>query len=191
MTLKLITGPATEPVTLAEAKAQMRVDASDEDDLISALITVAREEAEHRTERALITQTWERVIDAFPEVEIVLGKAPVQSITSITYTNTDGVETVIDGADYVLDNIQLPNFVAPADGVSWPATMDTMNAVKVRFSAGYGAASDVPMAIRQWMLLRIGTLYKFRESVIAGMPVAEMPGRFWDRLLDAYDLHGI
>ena len=66
MTLKLITAPAAEPVLLADAKLHLRVDHIADDDLITSLITAAREAAEHLTGRALITQTWERVLGAFP-----------------------------------------------------------------------------------------------------------------------------
>lgn len=191
MTLKLITAPATEPISLAEAKAHLRVDHSDEDSLISALITAARENAEHELERALVTQTWERVVDAFPEFELVLGMPPVASITSVTYTDTDGVEQVMSAADYVLDNTVEPSYVMPAEDVTWPSTLDTANAVKVRFVAGYGAAGDVPETVRQWILINIGTLYKFREGVIAGVPIAEMPQRYVDRLLDRYRVRSV
>lgn len=187
MTLKLITAPATEPVTLAEAKAQCRVDVSDEDSLITALIVAARQEAEHILGRALITQTWERVVDAFPDVELELGMPPVQSVTSITYVDLAGVTQTLAAPSYVLDNTLEPGFVLPAAGYTWPETFDTVNAVRVRFTSGYGAsASNVPQSIRTWVLMRVATLYKFREEAAVGVSVTEMPARHLDRLLDPY-----
>lgn len=190
MTLKLIAAPSVEPVTLAEAKAQCRVDGSDEDALITALIVAARQEAEHTLGRALITQTWERVIDTSPEAEIELGMPPVQSIVNVTYIAPDEQSYILAGAAYVLDADRQPGWALPSVGYTWPETLDTANAVRVRFRAGYGdAASSVPQAIRTWVLMRTATLYKFREEAAAGVSVTEIPGRHLDRLLDPYRVY--
>ena len=66
MPLNLITPPAVEPVTLADAKAHLKVDTTDDDALITALITAARARAEWHTGRALITQSWTLWLDAWP-----------------------------------------------------------------------------------------------------------------------------
>lgn len=189
MTIKVITPPAVEPISLAEAKVHLRVDSSDENDLITALIVAARQAAEHQLDRALITQTLERVLDAFPSTELELGMPPVQSITSVKYYDADEVLQTMDAADYSLDADRLPGWVVPAYGTTWPSTLDTANSVRVRYVAGYGdTASDVPAAIRQWMLLHIGTTFKFREEVVGGAGITAMtlPGRFVDRLLDPF-----
>lgn len=55
-----------EPVTLAEAKLQARVEFDDDDALIWALVTAARKYAEARLRSALITQTWTLMLDSFP-----------------------------------------------------------------------------------------------------------------------------
>jgi uncharacterized phiE125 gp8 family phage protein len=186
MSLTLITAPASEPVTITEAKLHLRVDGTDDDTLITALIQAAREQAEHQVGRALITQTWERVLDAFPPAEIELGMPPVIGISSVTYIDTAAASQVMDSADYTLDADRLPGWLLPAYGEDWPNTLDTTNAVRVRFVAGYGAAADVPAGIRSWILLRIGTLYKHREEISAGVSVAELPSGYVDRLLDPY-----
>src|SRR5690242_18760477 len=62
MTSYLIAGPGEEPVSLAEAKAFARIDGSDEDALVGALIAAARLHVESLTGRALITQTWRLVL---------------------------------------------------------------------------------------------------------------------------------
>jgi hypothetical protein len=66
MRLRLTTAPASEPVTLAEAKDYARVDTSDSDTLITSLIKVARRRVESETGLALITQTWTGVLDRWP-----------------------------------------------------------------------------------------------------------------------------
>jgi uncharacterized phiE125 gp8 family phage protein len=187
MTLNLITAPATEPVTLSEAKAQCRVDAADEDALITALITAARQEAEHALGRSLITQTWERVLEIFPpDDKIKLCVPPVASITSIVYIDAAGATQTLSASYYELDAVNDPGLVRLADGYQWPSTADTVGAVKVRFVAGYGNAAAVPQAIKTWLLMRVATLYKFREESVLGVSVTEVPGRYTDRLLDPF-----
>lgn len=184
--LKLITAPSAEPITLAEAKLHARVEASADDTLITALITAGREEAEHITGRALMTQTWEQVLDAFSDT-MELGLAPVSSITSIKYLDSNGAEQTLASTVYdLIDEAFTPRVVLKT-GQSWPATYSANDAVRIRFVAGYGGTgSDVPAAIRAWMQVRVASLYAQREAVIAGVSIAEIPGRFLDGLLDPY-----
>lgn len=167
MSLKLITAPSVEPVSLEEARLHLRVDddLTLDDPLIEALITSARQQAEHRLSRALITQTWERVLDVFPCREIELGMPTQLSVVSVKYIGVDGVEVTLDQSAYSLDADTMPGYLLPAYGTSWPGTLDTANAVRVRFTAGFGAnASAVPESIRQWMLLHIGQWYCNRSA---------------------------
>lgn len=188
MALKLITAPTEEPVTLAEAKLHCRVDGSDDDALLIALIKAARDLAENQTGRALCTQTWELALDAFPDVEIELPMPPVQSIVSIKYLDFAAVEQTLSADVYALDSYgSQRHWVLPAQGASWPDTLDAANAVKIRFVAGYGLGVAVPPGIKQWMLLQIGHWYATRESVNGGNIVNEMP--FVGALLDPYRLY--
>lgn len=192
--LKLVTAPAEEPITLAEAKTHLRVDASDEDALITSLIVAARRAAEQRTGRALVTQTWEASCDEFPGSGegIPLQLAPVQSVTSVKYIDTAGVEQTIGAPNYTLnDRGSMGHSVLPAHGYAWPSAREQQNAVTVRFVAGYGAAAAVPQDIKAWLLLTIGTLYMQRESFVGNAMFAPaIPDRFWDALLDPYCMVG-
>ena len=182
--MKLITQPASEPITLAEARAHLRVTHTDEDALITSLITVARADAENELQRSLITQTREIARDTFPAA-IELRFGPIIEVVSVKYEDVDGIERTLDPATYRLDTYRLTGLLVPDPEFSWPATRQHVNAVRVRYVAGYGpAASDVPAPIRQWILLRIGTLFEHRESVAAGVTVATVP--YVDRLLDPY-----
>ena len=62
------------------------------------------------------------------------------------------------------------------------------NAVRVRYICGYGLAVAIPQAIKQWMLLAIGTMYENRAAAGAGQ-VYNIPDRFWSGLLDPYRLY--
>jgi hypothetical protein len=62
------------------------------------------------------------------------------------------------------------------------------NAVRVRYTCGYGAASEVPQSIKHWILLAVGAWHAQREAFVAGQASA-LPDRFWHRLLDPYRLY--
>jgi len=195
----LITAPSVEPLTLAQARLHLRIDDDNtaDDTLLQALITAAREQAEHETGRRLVTQVRDMVLDAFPPdgeaIKLHPDQVPAQAVVYIQYLDTAGQVQTVSSADYVLDAQNLPGYVFPADGVAWPADVaESANAVKVRVRCGYGdAATDVPQAVRQWMLLQVGALYRNREAFQAGVSVAELPNRFTDRLLDPYRVHGL
>jgi uncharacterized phiE125 gp8 family phage protein len=194
MTLKLITDATVEPVTLAEARLWCRIDPDNtaEDAMLQMLITSARQRAEHLTGASFIAQTWERVIDAFPEVEIELGNPPVISITSIKYIDEAGTEQTLNPLAYVLDKDNHPGWALPAEGYEWPTTLDTANAVRVRFVAGFGTtAADVAAPLKQWLQMQVATGYKMREQFVTGVSLTELPSSYVDRLLDRYRNWGV
>lgn len=168
MALVLATAPASEPITLAEGKLHLRVDHTADDSLITALITVARERVEDITRRALISQTWDLKLDAWPVLsELRIPLPPLLSVTSVKYLDKDGIESTMPSTDYIVDTASEPGRIVLAWAKSWPetTTLYPVNPITVRFVAGYGAAgSDVPQAIRQAMLLMIGEWYENREN---------------------------
>jgi uncharacterized phiE125 gp8 family phage protein len=184
MSLITITPPATEPVTLAEARLHLKVDSTDDDTLISALITAMREQAEHRTGRAFITQTLELVLDGF-SADLELPRPPALAITSVKYYDNTGALQTLDAANYSIDSNMEPGWLIPAYGMSWPSTYSTPNAVRVRYTAGYGAASDVPESIKTWIKMALSTIYNQRDSIIDGR-FGEIPRDFFAAFLDPY-----
>lgn len=174
--LKLITPPATEPVTLTEAKARLRITITDEDDDITSLIKQARELCEAACQRAFITQTWSLYLDDFPrhihwyQQAIRLPRAPLQSVTWIKYYDTAGVQRTYDAAMYHVTTGSEPGRIAPLWGAYWQyAQFGRPEAVEVRFVAGYGAASDVPNAAKAAILL---TMKSLRDDPSAPVPPA-------------------
>jgi uncharacterized phiE125 gp8 family phage protein len=182
--MKVITGPATEPVTLAEMRTQLGItDASDtaSDPTITRRIIEARQWVEGYIRRALITQTLEIRQDCFTEC-IKLPHPPVISITSVKYIDTDGVEQTLGSSNYVLDDYPLVPYIREAYGISWPSTRDEPNAVRVRYSAGYGSASDVPQLIREAIMLIVGHWMNFQPQSENGLVLARVPYAVQDML---------
>jgi uncharacterized phiE125 gp8 family phage protein len=192
MGLRLVTPPASEPITLAELKAQCRITDSSEDVLLGGMISAARAKAENYTGTSIILQEWVQTLDAFPDHEIELLKSPIASITSVSYVDATGATQVLAGSQYFLDpdSDEFPEgFLLPAYGTTWPVTRDTANAVAVRYFAGYADASAVPRDMRAWLLLTAAFLYAQREAFVInerGQSTTEIPSRFIDSLLDPY-----
>jgi uncharacterized phiE125 gp8 family phage protein len=184
MALRRTIDAATEPVSTAEAKAHLRVVSSADDTLIAALIKTARMQCENELGRSLITQTWQRTVDYFPP-EIELAYPPVIAITDVVYLDADGVSTVLTPASYALDNVSEPGWLVPAYSYDWPNTLDAANAVTVTNTAGYGSASDVPQAIKHWIMMAVASMYDNRESSAPGAAASQMLP-FVDGLLDPF-----
>lgn len=174
---------ATEPVTLAEAKAHARVDVSDDDALITAMITAARHVAEQQLQRALITQTWKLTLDEFPSGVLELPHPALQSVTSVKYYDADGVQQTLSNTLYRVDTSSEPGRIEPVD--SWPATYSRIGAVEVIFVAGWANAAAVPAAIKSWMLMRVASMYEHRADQ-ATQRDAVTAVEFADCLLDPW-----
>lgn len=169
---KLITQPSSEPITLEQAKAHLRVTGSEEDSLINNLVTAVRNEAESYLNRVLVEQVWDLYLDEFTD-EIVILKTPVTAITYIKYYDVDGVLQTLARTNYDLDHYNEPASVYPTFDVSHPATKNIKNAVNIRFTAGYGDSGDVPEAIKSGMYLYLSYLYDNRgDQTTTGVPHA-------------------
>ena len=200
MSTRIVTEPTVEPLTLAEVKTHLHEDLSDasNDALITTLIAVARQAAEHRTQRALMLQTLEQTLDAFPVATdtnplaaIVLEMPPVVDVTSVTYTDADGATITLSNTLYTLDAAREPAQLVPSYAAGkWPATQGSVAAVRVVYRAGYStsataatAQAAVPAALRQWMLLAVGDMYE-RRAASSDKPAVRHD--FVDALLDRY-----
>jgi len=172
MTLMLITGPAEEPVTLAEARAHLRLDAGGEDALLGALLTAARTALEAETRRAFVTQSWRLLLDDWPAKPIRLPLAPVQSVTAVTVATMSGAMVPLDPAFYEVDAKGEPPRVAAKRGQAWPMPATRLAGIAVDFTAGYGAPSAVPAPLKQAVLLLAAHWFENREPLGDG---AELP----------------
>lgn len=173
---QLVTGPVLEPLTTAEVKLHLRVDGSTEDALIDLYAKAARQAVEDACWVAMLTQTWDYLLDAWPAGnEIELPRPPLQSVTSITYRDADGAIQTFAATNYRVDASGLLGRVVLKPSAQWPtAALDTGSPIAVRFMAGYTAAANVPQLMRSAVLLLTGELYQQREAAAAGA-LAETP----------------
>ena len=174
--LTLVTAPAVEPITLNEAKSHLRVDFADDDSYITALIVAARMIAEERTGRALITQTWDYVLDDFPIKDFIsLRKPKLQSVTSVKYIDSDSAEQTVLTSEYLVDADSSPGRIVLKFAKIWPvATLQPASAVRIRMVVGYGLAIDVPQPLKQAILFLVAHWYENRQPVEKAMEKVPM-----------------
>lgn len=179
MALVLYSAPAVEPISLTEAKLHLRVDGTDEDSLIGALITAARLDIETMSLHKLISQTWDWYMDDWPSSPVQVPFPPLASVTGIYYTIEGAAEATWSSSYYSVDAYSVPGWIVLQSTASWPSgSLIEANGVRIRFVCGFGAAgSNVDSRLRQAMLLLIGHYYEHREAVVIerGMNVVEMP----------------
>ncbi|PXV60664.1 phage conserved hypothetical protein, phiE125 gp8 family [Dyella jiangningensis] len=183
MALQLITPPTAEPIDLAEAKAHSRVDIPDDDMLIGALISAARDFAENLTGKQLVTARWKLVLDCFPGGErpeapyrqafslpgnaILLSKFPVIQVVSIQYLDLQGTIQTVDPTTYVVDYSTEPVRITPVFGQIWPIPVPQIGSVWVTFDAGYAAplsANGNDITVQGWAPLAVGSVVRLSNS---------------------------
>src|SRR3990167_2636564 len=138
--LTVVTEPAIEPVSRAEAKWHARIDQADENHLIDGFIVAARRQVEKDTARTPVNTLFDLTIDRFPEERwIPLPRIPVSSVTSVTSLDEDDVETTMSSGDYRVDTA-LHRLVLN-DDATWPSDLRRHSGGVIRFTAGGNATS--------------------------------------------------
>ena len=175
MSLTLTGAPALEPISLAEAKAHLRVDSTAEDTFISSLITTSRLQVEAILGLALIQQSWTWRFDAWPPQGVELPLRPIISVASVRTQNSDLSYITIAADNYILDPQGPPPRLVPV-GVGFAKPGVAALGVEIQFVAGFGSAAiDVPPPLRQAILLLTAHWFENREPVIAGASVTTFP----------------
>lgn len=182
-----VAGPAAEPVSTADLKAWLRVEHDADDAKIAAAGATGRELVERALGRQLATATWLLTLDGFPwpggwafldaptvfpdPHTIRLPKAPLQSVTSVQYYDLTDTLRTLSAAAYVVDAATDPGRIVLAMGQVWPVTRLRPGAVRVTFSAGYGAA--VPEVVKTAIKMTAAWLYEHAgdDAETAGTPL--------------------
>jgi uncharacterized phiE125 gp8 family phage protein len=170
----LLFGPAVEPISLAEAKAHLRVEHADDDAEILALIAGARVHVETQTRRALIAQTWRLVRDAWPvDGRIAVLPAPLRELLAARVVMRDGSAQAIDLDRFTLDKAGAPAMLAFAPG-TLPGSDRPVAGIELDVEVGYGDdAGGVPESLRQAVLKLVAHWYENRG--VAGERAAVLP----------------
>ena len=182
MNLTRILDASSEAISLTEVKNQLRITTTADNDSLRLFIASVRHHVETFLGKTLITSTWEYKLDEFPDL-ICLPMAPVQSITTIAYTDTDGNSQTF--TDFQFDR---QGRLKPAVGFSWPGTQASFDAVTVTYIAGELTAGDVPEDIKHAMLLLVGAADVAREDIVvgAGVIVSEIKNHTAKSILAPY-----
>lgn len=174
--LSTTVAPSTRLViTVDEAKAQENIDFAADDSLIQAMIEAAVDHVEDMLTRDLVERTRAWKFDDLRGDLIRLPIAPVQSITSIGYTDSNGNSQTVASSVYGLDNGITPPLIYLKDGQTWPSARGARNDVTVTFVTGYASTgaspvtmADVPNPIKHALKLIVGDLYENREAQSLG-----------------------
>jgi uncharacterized phiE125 gp8 family phage protein len=201
MPLYLITAPNRDVVSLEDAKAHLRVDHDDDDDLIQQLIDAATARVDGRDgvlNRALVDQTWEYKFDGFPcGTDIAVPLPPLIEVESVKYVDATGIEQTFSSSSYRVSGVGASQggAVSLVSTASWPVVATQwLQPVTVRFRAGYvdtshtPAVGAVPAPIVAAIKLIVGHLYANRETVVVGAAAVEVP-QSADWLLQRYIVH--
>lgn len=197
MTLVRVTPPTVEPISLLEAREHAQLTHHEEDGMLQRNIRAATSRLDGPNGllgRALITQTWDYSLDAFP-YEIELPLPPCQSVGSVSYVDDNGDSQTLPTEDYQTYGIgdHISARIRPAFGKSWPSTRHVPDAVTVRFTAGYGdAGDDVPEPIRQAILAHVAQMFDYRLGFASDQRSAHMaaPLNYYD-MINPYRLWGL
>lgn len=191
--LKHISGPATEPVSLAELKLQANLDPTDtsQDALLNQYISAARRDAENVLGKKIGSQVWDIVQDTWPDYcRWVIPIEPLVSVDEIEVTDEDGIVTTVSPTVYGYSAAR--NTLWLKQGQTWPyINLSHSGAVRVQVTVGMQPVSDEsspetiahPATIRQAILLRAATMYRVREDVTLGTTLLAQDVKAFERLL--------
>ncbi|MCK9569990.1 phage head-tail connector protein [Candidatus Pacearchaeota archaeon] len=176
MHVQALGAPDFEPVTLDEIKEHLHYSADDQDDRITALISVARAACEQETDRVICSQSMRLTLDSFPAGVILLPRPPVLSVTSVSYTDANDTVVVMPKADYMVDLYSEPGRIAPAKNLNWPSTStDVFNPVQILYTAGWDSAESIPVEIKHAVKLLCGNWFDNLSAMTMEGTPKELP----------------
>ena len=180
MLYRVTAPPEEEPISLEDVKLYLRTlpdDDSEDEAVIKPLITAAREYCENITGRALAKQT----VAAYPEARVgvaVLPRPPILAVESVTVFKDDGARETLESSHWLLHLAGDAIFLRKL-----PGDLRSVDPIEVVYTAGY---EELPMLLRQAMLLLIGHWYENRETVVVGAIASINVQRTMDAILNQY-----
>jgi len=165
----------TQLITTANAKLFLKVDTSDDDDIIDSLVKAATESAQEYTNRFFLETTLTQYGTTFADIKNLF-KSPVSDITHIIYYDADDSAQTLATSVYQVTPAIEPSTIMLKVDQSYPDVADREDAVLIKYKVGYGTATtDVPYAIIQAVYLTIGHWYQNRQEVVVGRIATEIP----------------
>jgi uncharacterized phiE125 gp8 family phage protein len=151
-----------EPVTLAEAKLNARVDSSDEDSLFEGWIAVGRRWVENYTGLILTRREVTQTFDAFGRLRLYAWPIDPDTPVTLTYLDANGIEQTVGSGGYRLSTSRRPAALSPVVGACWPSALAAPDAITATFEAGYADPADVPWELKAAILAISKGLWKDR-----------------------------
>ncbi len=173
----MTTAPTAKALTVTEVRNHLKISTTSENTYLDNLIDVATEMVQNYTSQTIITQTIDLHLPYFMN-RININRSPISRINHVKYyDSSNSLQTVTDtnyetslGVEDSSDQSPVISTIIPSKNFSYPDTYPRMDAVQIRFTCGYDAATTVPEVMRQAMLIIIGTLYLNRTDMVYKMP---------------------
>lgn len=175
--LERVNAPSIDPVSIAECKRHMRIEHSDDDEIIGSLINVAVNylDVTGMLGKAMITQTWAEYVD-FHATTVHLSITPVQSVSSIQYYDVNNVLQTDTLSNYYIIGTKGYKTIYPKSGYSWPVTFKRDDAIKITYVVGFGdTAESVPETVRHAIKMLVANYYENRENELIGTISKTLP----------------
>jgi len=166
---RLVTAPAVEPLSIAEARLQCRVEVGDEDAILREAIVGSRQDAEEYLNRGVITQPWSLALGDWFDVIPLPMAAPLQNDPDatpstapvVTYYAADGTLTTLASSAFLVDVVSEPGRLLRAPNRVWPALQsDRQQRVFITYTVGWTAPHLVPQRIRDGIAVMVRARYE-------------------------------
>lgn len=178
ISLSRVTGPADDPVSLADVKTHLRLTTAGEDALLADWITAASETLDLQTDRAWLTQRWRLTLDGFPKDRdpIWIPKPPLQTVHSVTYVDATGATQTWAADRYRVVAPAGPTapkgYVLPITTADYPTAIadGRPDVVTVEFTCGFTSTAAVPARVRAALRLLVAYLSTHRGDTDQAVP---------------------
>lgn len=173
------TRPAGPVLTAADMRARLRLDGTEEDDLLAAFIGAATAEIDGPTGAglAMLAQVWTLHLNAWPwrGRPIVLPGAPIRAVEEIRYIDLDGADQILDPAEYQV-RLAAACEIRPATALGYfPAVEEGAGAIAIDYRLGVDTPAEIDPGLVTACALIVGHYFEHREAVIAGTTAIEIP----------------